>query len=86
MLLTEFWDFFVSCGLAASSSDLVISLSNSSLARLNSPVLLPIPRANSGSFFAPKRSNTIMKRITISPPPGIPKARVCVISVLVVMA
>ena len=49
-----------------SVSERVISCSNSSFAFLNSPMLLPIPRASSGNFFAPKSNKIMMQIIIIS--------------------
>lgn len=55
--------------VVVSVSALVISRSNSSRARLNSPVLFPIPRASCGSFLAPKRRSTMRNTRIISCPP-----------------
>ena len=44
------------------------------LAFLNSPRLWPIPRASSGSFFAPNSSTTTTRMKRVSGPPGILRA------------
>ena len=41
---------------------------------LNSPKLCPIPRASSGSFFAPKSKMRTTRMKRVSGQPGIPKA------------
>lgn len=79
------WASLTAFSLSASASADLISLSNSSLARLNSPVLLPIPLASSGNFLAPKSRRTIMKIAAISPPPRPKIASVCVMSVIALM-
>ena len=49
------------------------SSSNSDLAFLNSPRLLPRPRANSGSFLAPNSRKTITRMAIIS---GVPSPKI----------
>ena len=56
-----------------SVSAVVISRSKSSRAFLNSPMLLPTPRASSGNFFAPKSNKMRIKMMTISWVPRDPK-------------
>lgn len=61
-----------------SSSSFIASLKSAStslVARLNSFIDFPKPRANSGKRFAPKSSNAIRKMKIHSDGPGIPKAK-----------
>lgn len=71
------WLFYTYCRFyyflsSSTSPALSISLLISRVASLNSRIPFPSPRANSGIFLAPKKTNTRRMMIIHSQPPGIP--------------